>query len=94
MSYKDRLQKEIRLISPTGTEFVANWRGNPITLTNNVDIKKAPGVPGAKVKDLRVDAQVYPLTIFFTGINNDIDATNFMSKLRSSEGDWWIKHPV
>lgn len=94
MSYLDRLREEITLTSPGGAEFTANWSGNPVTLTNNVGIHKFPGIQGARVQDLRPDAFLYPLTLFFTGDDNDIDSTEFMETLRDEAGTWRIDHPV
>lgn len=92
--YRDRLRAVITLISPSGIEFTAKWRGNPVTLTNNVDVRKSPGVAGARVRDLRVDAKEWPLTIYFDGPDNDLDATKYMDALRDESGPWRVEHPV
>ena len=93
-NWKERLREEITLISPRGTEYIANWRGNPITITNSVGVHEFPGIQGARVQDLRPGAFLYPLTLFFTGKDNDLEATAFMDAIRDEEGVWEIEHPV
>jgi len=93
-NWKERLREEITLTSPKGTEYTANWRGNPISITNSVAIHEFPGIQGARVQDLRPGAFLYPLTLFFTGKDNDLDATLFMFSIRDEQGVWEVEHPV
>lgn len=94
MSYLDRLKETIKLTSPSGLVFIANWAGNPISMTNKVGIHEIPGVPGAKIQDQRSGALIYQLTIYFTGPDNDLNSTAFMGTLRAESGPWAIIHPV
>lgn len=90
-----RLSETIFLTTPDGsTEFEASWRGNPISLTNKVGIHEFFGIPGARVQDGRSGAFIYPLTISFSGENNDLEAGEFMQELRDQDGNWTIEHPV
>lgn len=92
--WSTRLRETITLETPNGTEYVAKWRGNPIEITNKTGIHEFPGIAGAKVQDLGVGAFVYALTIHFDGVDNDLDATDFMNDFRDQVGDWKIVHPV
>jgi len=93
-NWQERLREEILLISPEGNTFIANWRGNPITIANSVSVHEFPDIQGARVQDLRPGAFMFPLTLFFTGKDNDLDATKFMNTVRDEGGVWQIQHPV
>lgn len=93
MSYQDRLQPQITLTSPSGIIFTAKWAGNDISQEKDLGIFKNPGVEGVKIQDLKFGAKTYPLTIFFDGKDNDLDAENFITAL-SEDGEWVVIHPV
>lgn len=93
--WSERLKESIFLTTPDGSiEFEASWRGNPMSLANKLGIHEFPGIPGARVQDLRSGAFIYPLTISFTGENNDLESSEFMQALRDQKGNWSIEHPV
>lgn len=93
MSYRDRLQPQIIMTSPSGLEFIAKWAGNERSLEKKLGVFKTPGLPGVVVQDLDVEGVVYPLTIFFDGTNNDLEANLFFTACRE-RGPWTIIHPV
>lgn len=93
-NWKDRLREEITLLSPAGKEFVARWTGGARTLKNKVGIHEFPGIAGARVQDLRAGADIWPLTIFFNGDDNDTDADEFIEELKGQTGKWQVDHPV
>jgi prophage DNA circulation protein len=93
MSYLDRLQPEINFTSPSGLEFSAKWSGNIRTLEKELGIFKTPGVQGIISQDLDVRGEVYPLTFFFDGPNNDLEANRFFETCKEN-GEWTVVHPV
>lgn len=94
LNYLDRLSDEISLRSPNGDDFVALWQGNPVTLTNSVDVHEFPGIAGARVIDLGPGSFLYPLTFFFHGANHDIESSIFMNTIRDQRESWTIQHPT
>lgn len=92
-NWRDRLGKEIILISPQGTEFFGKWRGGERTLPKKLGVLKFPKVKGDIVQDMDVGSMLYPLVFFFEGENNDIEARAFMQSA-SENGTWTINHPV
>lgn len=93
MSWKDRLKGIIELTSPQGNTFEAFWRGNSITFEKKLGIFNFPGVAGAKVQDLDVTANLYPLNLFFEGRDQDLESERFASALKE-RGTWVIIHPT
>ena len=93
MTFKDRLQPSIALVSPTGGSFVAKWAGNDRSLEKRLAVFKTPEIPGVTVQDLDVEGVVYPLTIFFDGPDNDLNSDLFF-KTCEEKGTWQVTHPV
>lgn len=93
MSYRERLLPNITLTSPTGQVFTAKWSGDSRSREKQLGVFKTPGVTGAKIQDLDLDAWSYPLTIYFDGKDNDKDAEKFTTAL-SERGSWTVIHPV
>lgn len=93
MTFKDRLQPSIALVSPTGVSFVAKWAGNDRSLEKRLAVFKTPEIPGVTVQDLDVEGVVYPLTIFFDGPDNDLNSDLFF-KTCEEKGTWQVTHPV
>ena len=62
-------------------------------MEKKLGIFQFPKVKGAKIQDLDVGAVAYPLTIFFEGPDNDIEAEKFFIAC-SEKGLWNINHPV
>lgn len=93
MTFRDRLQPQITLTSPSGIEFIAKWIGNERRLDKRLGVFKTPGVSGVIVQDLAVEGAVYPLTIFFDGPDNDLESNRFFTACRET-GQWVVIHPV
>lgn len=87
------MRDSITLVSPSGRTFVAAWMGNPRTVEKKLGIFSYPKIPGAIVQDLDVDATRYPLTIYFEGEDNDLDADAFFESCKE-RGTWTVDHPV
>lgn len=93
MTFKDRLQPSIILVSPKGTSFEAKWAGDDRSLGKRLAVFKTPEVPGVTVQDLDVEGVVYPLTFFFDGPDNDLDSDLFF-RTCGEKGTWEVTHPV
>lgn len=91
--WRDRLSPVISLVSPGGNVFEAFWQNNPRSLAKKLGIFEFPGVKGAVVQDLDVGATVWPLTIFFSGADNDKDGSRFFEACKE-RGLWSVVHPV
>ena len=94
MSWQDSLSENITLTSPSGLEFIAGWRGDSISMSNKVGVHEIPGVSGSRVQSQGATAKTYELTITFSGINHDLDATAFFKTLENEVEAWSIVHPV
>ena len=93
MTYIDRLQKQITLVSPSGQTFEAKWAGDSRSGEKQIGIFKTPGVKGVKIQDQEIGAIDYPLTFFFDGPDNDQISDDFMTACAES-GQWQVEHPV
>ena len=92
-NWRERLGKEIILTSPEGNEFRAKWRGGERTLPKKLGILKFPKIKGDIIQDMDVSSMMYPITFFFEGENNDIEAKAFIQSC-SETGTWTVIHPV
>lgn len=93
MSWLDRLRISVKLTSPEGNIFEALWRGNPRSMDKKLGIFQYPKVKGDKIQDLDIGSARYPLTLFFTGENNDKESDRFFNACRE-RGVWTVVHPV
>ena len=106
MSYTGRIQPTIKLVSPSGQEFVAKWRGNEITAEKTVGKFKYPNVDGTVVQDLSVAGYDWPITIYFdedadgNATDHDTTAKKFFDAIaeKSTGADsgraiWQVTHP-
>lgn len=94
MSWKDRVYPEIKLISPTGIEYIASWRGGPRDAERALGVFKSPSISGAIVQDLERGAITYTLTLMFSGEDHDLVVENFFKECGSTKGIWEVIHPV
>jgi len=92
-AWQDRLQEEIVLTSPTGTEFRAKWQGNDRSGAKKLGLFDYPEVLGTVSQDLNSNSRQYPLTIFFDGENHDLTADEFFTACEEV-GIWQVQHPV
>lgn len=93
MSWQDRLRKTIKLTSPEGNVFEAFWRKNSVSLEKKIGLFDYPKVKGTKVQDLEIKSPTYPLSIYFEGVDNDLEAVRFFNAC-SENGIWEVVHPV
>ena len=93
MTWKDRIQPSVKLTSPSGLEFTASWVGNDRTFQRKLGIFDYPGLNGVYVQDLGTSGVTYPLTLMFTGEDNDIEASRFFAAC-GNPGLWKIQHPT
>lgn len=94
MSYQTRVRDEIKFISPEYNTFTAFWRGGDRNLTKKLGTFDPPGVRGSIIQDLDTRSMVYPLTVYFSGLNHDKDAKKFFNALFKEKGVWEITHPI
>lgn len=92
-NWRDRLQKEIVLLSPEGNEFRAKWRGSPRTKPKKLGVLRFPKIKGDIVQDLDVQSSLHSITFYFDGENNDTEAAAFYAAC-DERGNWEITHPV
>jgi prophage DNA circulation protein len=92
-NWRDRLQSEIVLISPEGTEFRGLWRGSPRSMAKKLGVLRFPKIKGDIVQDLDVQSTIYSITFYFEGENNDTEAAAFFQSCKEN-GTWEITHPV
>jgi len=93
VTWKTRLKTEILLDSPDGDSFSALWIGNPRSFEKRLGFFDYPKVDGTRIQDLGSGAITYPLTIYFEGDDNDIEANRFLNSCKQV-GLWSIDHPV
>lgn len=93
MSWQDRVQQGIVLVSPGGEQFIALWQGDRRSVNKKLGIFDYPFYQGSMVQDLDVNADLYPLSFNFEGADHDLEAERFFEacKLR---GVWTINHPT
>ncbi|MCK5127582.1 MAG: DNA circularization N-terminal domain-containing protein [candidate division Zixibacteria bacterium] len=93
MTWQDRLQETIKLESPDGDIFEVEWSDNDRSIERKLGIFDPPGVDGTKVQDLGSKGALYPITLYFSGPDNDINAAKFI-RATSQRGTWSVLHPV
>lgn len=96
--WKDRLlgdANRITLTSPSGIEFIPFWNGKTsVSGEKKIGEFSYPGFNGSEIQDLQSKARKYPLTLWFVGSNNDIEAKNFTNALNDEVGPWEIDNPA
>jgi len=93
INWRDRLGSEIALVSPSGIQFTAKWKGNPRKKEKKLGIFEFPLVNGNIVQDLASQSSYYTLTIYFDGLNHDLNASAFF-EVCDEIGTWQVYHPV
>ncbi len=93
MSWKDRLNPNLTLISPQGNIFEPLWSGNARSMEKKLGIFEFPKIKGLRIQDLDVGGVSYPLTFFFEGLDHDQEANKFF-KACKERGLWEVNHPV
>jgi len=93
MTWQDRINPEIELVSPDGDFFKAKWRGNPRSFSKKLGLFNYPKVRGTKIQDLDSNSVTYPLTLYFDGIDSDLEAERFFNATNQI-GPWDVYHPT
>lgn len=88
-----RLASAIEMTSPSGKTFSPKWAGNARSLDKKLGIFFYPKLQGNVVQDLEANSAHYPLTLYFDGKDNDLDAAAFFEAARET-GPWDVIHPV
>lgn len=92
-SWQSRTQPEIIFTSPEGVEFTAFWARNPRTMEKKLGVFQYPKIIGTGVQDLGMRSATYPISIFFEGPDNDIQAEEFFEATKQT-GKWTVIHPT
>lgn len=92
MSWEDRLRPSIKLTSPDGNVFNANWMSNDRSKSKNLGIFNYPNFNGSDVQDLGITGASYPIILHFTGPDNDLEGNKFF-KACDERGPWEVVHP-
>jgi prophage DNA circulation protein len=93
MTWSERLRPTIEFVSPAGQIFAANWSDNQRSIEKQIGIFSYPKINGSITQDLGSSGITYPLTIFFDGPDNDVEADKFF-RASIETGLWRITHPV
>ncbi len=88
-----RLGAAVDMTSPSGKEFSPKWTGNARSYEKKLGIFVYPKLAGNVVQDLEVNSARYPLTLYFDGKDNDLQAAEFFEACRE-KGPWDVVHPV
>lgn len=93
MTWIDRLKGELTLTSPGGNVFTPLWIGNERIIARKLGVFDYPDFDGTLIQDLGISGTRYPLTLYFEGPDNDIEANRFFQAC-AERGLWTIDHPV
>jgi hypothetical protein len=93
-SWWERLEADLVLKSPKGTEFRPRYRGDDsFKFEKRLGIYEMPLVKGAIIQDMDAGPMRIPLDLWFDGRNNDVDARAFFAACKE-RGKWEMTHPV
>jgi len=93
MSWRDRINGNLVLISPDGNVFEALWQKNNLSIAKKIGIFEYPKINKTITQDLGVIGVRSPLTFFFEGENHDLEMLRFKKSI-PEVGKWTILHPV
>ncbi|MDR1287991.1 MAG: hypothetical protein LBK08_10315 [Treponema sp.] len=96
MSWQDRLRGFIELTSPSGVTFRPKWAGDSVSIEKRVNRQQLYNIDKELADDLGVNSRNYPLTLYFDGPENDVEARDFENALCDPgyRGPWTVIHPV
>lgn len=93
MSWENELRPYIEFTSPDGNFYIASWINNERSVEKKLGMFDPPNFDGTLVQDLKTKSVLYPLDVFFDGINHNKDANNFFESM-GEVGQWEIIHPI
>jgi len=97
-SLTDDLKAGLNKYNPLGGAqsgtFECLWRNNKRSFERKLGQFDPPKFKGTIVQDLEPKSTLWPLTVYFDGINHQRDAANFYDELFKESGDWEVVHPV
>jgi prophage DNA circulation protein len=93
MAWDERINPTIDFISPQGDKFSAYWAGDSRDVDKKLGVFRYPKFNGAVIQDMGLDAYTYPITFYFEGDDNDLDAEKFMTSA-AQVGPWTVYHPT
>lgn len=91
--WQTRTRPEIKLTSPEGNVFTCLWQKNAKRAEKKLGIFNYPKFNGTGVQDLGTTGKTYPMILFFTGPNHDLEVQRFEDAM-SESGAWTVIHPV
>lgn len=91
MSWKDRLRPCV-YISPGGAEFDLLFDEVSREIGKKAPVTEFPGQNSGAVQDLGQTTQRFPLTVYLSGLNYDLDADSFWGALQEP-GPGELRHP-
>ena len=89
--WQQRTRPEIKFTSPEGNVFLALWRSNTTPQEKKVGIFNYPKINGSVTQDLGTNSARHPMTIYFEGANNDLEAELFQAAFNET-GPWTVIH--
>lgn len=92
MSWQDRLTTAT-YTSPSGAEFTLQYEDVRRSLKKKTTVFEFVSSNDVYVQDNFVGAKSYPLTIYFTGEDHDLEANSFFEAL-SEVGAGTLQHPI
>lgn len=93
-NWSQRVRKHILLVAPDGTEFKAKWIKDTRSISRRVALFSFPYINGNVGQDIGANSFTHPITFYFDGANNDLQANEFINKARSNAGPWNVTHPL
>ncbi len=92
LAWEDRL-KEAAYSGPDGTRIVFAFQDVSTVLRKKTKAHEFPDVDDTYVEDKGLKGSLYPLRIFFSGENHDLEADAFMAVL-AQRGAGVLEHPM
>lgn len=93
-SWRERLENELILVSPEGTEYRPKYNGeDSFQIQKRLGMFNYPLIRGTVVQDLDTASLWISMFFFFEGKNNDVNARAFMMTCKE-RGLWKCTHPV
>lgn len=92
MAWQDRLQS-LTYTSPSGAFFNLQFEDVSTSLKKKTTVFEFVNTSDVYVQDNNIGASTYPLTVFFSGDDHDLEANQFFKAL-SEVGAGRLQHPI